>query len=93
MVETFYSNNGVPLDEDIYWNYADRYDVVSTPLLDDNDENYHEFYIQDNYSTAKLHTYREPRFYSTIGFDGGKWFSLETTNINNIPYLDFLAFL
>ena len=33
MVETFYSNNGVPLNEDIYWNYADRYDVVSTCLL------------------------------------------------------------
>ena len=61
MVETFYSNNGVPLNEDIYWNYADRYDVVSTPLLDDNNENYHEFYIEDNYNTAKLHTYREPR--------------------------------
>ncbi|MDC1310525.1 RagB/SusD family nutrient uptake outer membrane protein [Flavobacteriaceae bacterium] len=91
MVETFYSNNGVPLNEDIYWNYADRYDVVSTPLLDDNNENYHEFYIEDNYSTAKLHTYREPRFYSSIGFDGGKWFSLETTNINNIPYLDAKA--
>jgi len=91
MVETFYSNNGVPLNEDIYWNYADRYDVVSTPLLDDNNENYHEFYIEDNYNTAKLHTYREPRFYSTIGFDGGKWFSLETTNINNIPYLDAKA--
>jgi starch-binding outer membrane protein, SusD/RagB family len=91
MVETFYSNNGVPLNEDIYWNYADRYDVISTPLFDDNNENYHEFYIEDNYSTAKLHTYREPRFYSTIGFDGGKWFSLETTNINNIPYLDAKA--
>ena len=91
MVETFYSKNGVPLNEDIYWNYAERYDVVSTPLSDDNGENYHEFYIEDNYSTAKLHTYREPRFYSTIGFDGGKWFSLETTNINNIPYLDAKA--
>ncbi|MDC1492067.1 RagB/SusD family nutrient uptake outer membrane protein [Flavobacteriaceae bacterium] len=91
MVETFYSKNGVPINEDITWNYSNRYDVVSTPLLDDNDENYHEFYIEDNYSTAKLHTYREPRFYSTIGFDGGKWFSLETTNINNIPYLDAKA--
>ena len=91
MVETFYSKNGVPLNEDIYWNYSERYDVVSTPLFDDNGENYHEFYIEDNYSTAKLHTYREPRFYSTIGFDGGKWFSLETTNINNIPYLDAKA--
>jgi hypothetical protein len=91
MVETFYSKNGVPLNEDIYWNYAERYDVISTPILDDNGENYHEFYIEDNYNTAKLHTYREPRFYSTIGFDGGKWFSLETTNINNIPYLDAKA--
>jgi len=91
MVETFYSKNGVPINEDITWNYSNRYDVVSTPLLDENDENYHEFYIEDNYSTAKLHTYREPRFYSTIGFDGGKWFSLETTNINNIPYLDAKA--
>ena len=91
MVETFYTNNGVPIDEDVTWNYGNRYDVVSTPLLDDNAENYHEFYIEDNYSTAKLHTYREPRFYSTIGFDGGKWFSLETTNINNIPYLDAKA--
>ena len=91
MVETFYTNNGVPIDEDITWNYGSRYDVVSTPLLDDNNENYHEFYIEDNYSTSKLHTYREPRFYSTIGFDGGKWFSLETTNINNIPYLDAKA--
>ena len=91
MVETFYTNNGVPIDEDVTWNYGSRYDVVSTPLLDDNNENYHEFYIEDNYSTSKLHTYREPRFYSTIGFDGGKWFSLETTNINNIPYLDAKA--
>ena len=91
MVETFYTNNGVPIDEDVTWNYGNRYDVVSTPLLDDNAENYHEFYIEDNYSTAKLHTYREPRFYSSIGFDGGKWFSLETTNINSIPYLDAKA--
>ena len=91
MVETLYTNNGVPIDEDVTWNYGNRYDVVSTPLLDDNAENYHEFYIEDNYSTAKLHTYREPRFYSSIGFDGGKWFSLETTNINSIPYLDAKA--
>ena len=91
MVETFYTKNGVPIDEDISWDYGNRFDVTSTPLLDSNNENYHEFYIENDYSTAKLHTYREPRFYSTVGFDGGKWFSLETTNINNIPYLDAKA--
>tara|TARA_B100001057_G_scaffold204832_1_gene205529 strand:+ start:4105 stop:6048 length:1944 start_codon:yes stop_codon:yes gene_type:complete len=88
MVETFYTNNGVPIDEDITWDYGNRYNVIQTPIFDSNNNNYHEFYIEDDYYTAKLHTYREPRFYSSIGFDGGKWFSLETENINFIPHLN-----
>jgi hypothetical protein len=88
MAETFYTRNGVPIDEDISWEYGNRFDVVQTPILDADNENYHEFYIENNYATAKLHTFREPRFYSTLGFDGGKWFSLETENINNIPHLN-----
>ena len=91
MVETFYTNNGVPIDEDLTWDYGNRYDVIETPLFDSNNENFHEFYIEDDYYTAKLHTYREPRFYSSIGFDGGKWFSLETENINFIPHLNAKA--
>ena len=91
MVETFYTNNGVPIDEDLTWDYGTRYDVIQTPLFDSNNENFHEFYIEDDYYTAKLHTYREPRFYSSIGFDGGKWFSLETENINFIPHLNAKA--
>ena len=88
MVETFYTNNGVPIDEDNTWDYGNRYEVVQTPLYDSDNTNFHEFYIEDDYYTAKLHTYREPRFYSSIGFDGGKWFSLETENINFIPHLN-----
>ena len=91
MVETFYTRNGVPIDEDITWEYGNRFDVVQTPILDADNENYHEFYIEDDYATAKLHTFREPRFYSTLGFDGGKWFSLETENINFIPHLNAKA--
>jgi len=88
MVETFYTNNGVPIDEDTTWDYGNRYEVIQTPIFDSDNTNFHEFYIEDDYYTAKLHTYREPRFYSSIGFDGGKWFSLETENINFIPYLN-----
>ena len=88
MVETFYTNNGVPIDEDTTWDYGNRYEVVQTPVYDSDNTNFHEFYIEDDYYTAKLHTYREPRFYSSIGFDGGKWFSLETENINFIPHLN-----
>ena len=91
MVETFYTRNGVPIDEDISWEYGNRFDVVQTPILDADNENYHEFYIEDDYATAKLHTFREPRFYSSLGFDGGKWFSLETENMNFIPHLNAKA--
>ena len=87
MVETFYTNNGLPIDEDINWDYANRYNVTTTA----EDDQYHTYYIEDDYSTAKLHLFREPRFYSTIGFDGGKWFSLETTNIEEIPHLNAKA--
>ena len=54
MVETFYTNNGVPIDEDLTWDYGNRYDVIETPLFDSNNENFHEFYIEDDYYTAKL---------------------------------------
>jgi hypothetical protein len=91
MAETFYSRNGVPIDEDLSWDYGNRFDVIQTPILDADNLNYHEFYIENDYATAKLHTFREPRFYSTLGFDGGKWFSLETENINLIPHLNAKA--
>ena len=87
MVETFYSKNGVPINEDLNWNYDNRYDITS---ISGNDE-FHKYYIEQDYSTAELHLNREPRFYSTVGFDGGKWFSLETTNIEQIPHLNAKA--
>ena len=87
MVETFYTKNGVPINEDISWDYDNRYNVTSI----NDDDDYHQYYVESNYSTAKLHLNREPRFYSTIGFDGGKWFSLETPNVEQIPYLNAKA--
>lgn len=81
-VESFYSANGIPISEDKTWDYASRYDTVKITgqLADD-----HKYTLQSDYITARLHTYREPRFYAYVGFDGGKWFSLETTDDNNIP--------
>jgi hypothetical protein len=87
MVESFYTKNGVPISEDISWDYDNRFNVTTT----NDDDEFHKYYIESNYSTAKLHLDREPRFYATIGFDGGKWFSLETPNIEQIPYLNAKA--
>jgi hypothetical protein len=67
MAEQFYSNNGVPINEDKYYNYAARFDTIT--VGDD-----HYYYIPKGIVTAKLNTYREPRFYANLGFDGGYWF-------------------
>jgi hypothetical protein len=67
VAEVFYTKNGVPINEDKTWDYANRYKTRAsageTP-----------YYIRDGYTTANLHFDREPRFYATLGFDGGVWF-------------------
>ena len=69
IVEMFYSENGVPIDEDLAFDYGDRYGLTTVP-----DQLY---FMQPKFITAKLHLNREPRFYGSIGVDGGWWFGLE----------------
>ena len=88
MVEDFYTHRGVPINEDKFWDYTERYQLIQI-IGDIADQ--HKYTLQSDYTTAKLHTYREPRFYSFIGFDGGKWFSLETVSDEQIPYLNVKA--
>jgi hypothetical protein len=66
-VEVFYSDKGVPIDEDITYPYSTRYN------LREGDED-HKYYIQKGEKTAVLNFNREPRYYSTLGFDRGKWY-------------------
>ena len=66
VVEKFYSINGVPIDEDNSWAYADRYKMATA---DDAQPEY----VQTGYHTAGLNLHREPRFYANICFDGCYW--------------------
>ncbi len=66
-VELFYSDNGVPIEEDKEYDYAHRFDIRT------GDEE-HKYYIQKGEQTAAMNFDREPRFYSTLGFDRGKWY-------------------
>lgn len=66
IAEQFYSNNGVPINEDTEYNYADRY---QTSVADTD----HRHYIGVGQETANLHFNREPRFYAFLGFDRGIW--------------------
>jgi hypothetical protein len=65
MAETYYTRNGIPIDEDPYWEYDLRYETRA-----DTGE-WHKYYIGAGEITAKLNFYREPRFYAHLGFDRG----------------------
>lgn len=66
MAELFYSENGVPINEDIYFDYENRFNV-RTSLTEEND------YVRSGEQTAILHFNREPRFYASIAFDRGTY--------------------
>ena len=70
--EMFYSNNGVPIEEDNFYDYDNRYELVE-PTEDD------ALYAQTGPQmlTAGLHLNREYRFYGSIAFNGGWWYGLD----------------
>ncbi len=67
IVEMFYTENGLPIEEDKSWDYTARYQNGS-----ESDYKYNNV-VALNKDVLKLHLRREPRFYANIGFDGGIW--------------------
>jgi hypothetical protein len=72
MAELFYTKNGVPIEEDDTWDYANRFKPKATPA--------NSPYLIADYQTAGLHFDREPRFYADMAFDGAKWFMKNNTS-------------
>jgi len=66
MAELFYTNKGVPIDEDNSFDYSGRYDLTASPSS-------HKYYILTGFQAPKLHLNREARFYANLGFDGCVW--------------------
>jgi len=66
MAELYYSKNGVPIEEDVNFDYENRY-TLRTAVTAEND------YVRSGETTAKLHFDREPRFYASIAFDRGTY--------------------
>lgn len=67
VVENFYSKNGVPINEDKTWDYANRYELRTA--VDSN-----KYHLIPGYTTAILNFDREPRFYADLAFDGAIWY-------------------
>ena len=76
----FYSKNGVPIQEDKTWDYANRFQLKTG---DDNSK----YYIKSGYTTAAMNFDREPRYYASIGFDGGIWYGQGKYDDNDTWYV------
>jgi hypothetical protein len=78
IVEMFYTDRGLPIENDRYWDTINPYDLR-------NGGNSERWYIRRDYTTAKLNFNREPRFYAWLGFDGGIWYGQKTETNNPVP--------
>ena len=85
IAEMFYTENGVPLDEDKTRNIGDLYNLRTAKSKD-------KLYIREGRTTVDMHFDREPRFYAWVGFDGGVWFGAGQYNDKNATSLRYLAF-
>lgn len=72
-VEMFYTENGLPIDEDKTYDYENRYQIVDMPA--DYDHNHYTCKpaIKGTRRTMKLNLNREPRFFAWVSFHGGNY--------------------
>jgi len=66
VAEAYYTKNGLPIDEDLTFKYANRYSLARVTDAD----KYHAM-TGSTVMIPNLHLGREPRFYASIGFDRG----------------------
>ena len=76
IAEQFYTRNGLPIDMDAEFAGKDQF-----ALRTGDDKN--AYYIEKGYTTIQLNFDREPRFYASLGFDGGKWLG-QLGNFNDL---------
>ncbi|MDR3251486.1 MAG: RagB/SusD family nutrient uptake outer membrane protein [Tannerella sp.] len=81
LVETYYTRNGVPINEDKDFDYNSRYLTRMATRQD-------RWYIREGEETANLHFDREPRFYSSIGFDRAIWWGNGSYDFSDANYAD-----
>lgn len=82
VTEMFYTKNGVPLTED---KTRSNNGALRTATADD------ALMIRKDYVSASVNFDREPRYYSSLGFDGGVWYGQGSYNESNPDDLYYVA--
>ncbi|MBP1663013.1 MAG: SusD family protein [Bacteroidetes bacterium] len=78
VVDQFYTENGIPIEEDKTYNYSNRFSLIRVPVKD-------RLYFNSD-TTIRVpyyNTNREPRFYAYLGFDQGRYYSKEISDDRN----------
>lgn len=86
--ELFYSNNGVPIEEDKSFPYDSRF-TLDAQYLTRTD---HKYWVKQGYQTALFNINREPRYYGSIAFDGGNWYGFGVTDQNSQYFTRYASF-
>lgn len=71
VAERYYTNNGLPMNEDLSYNYLSRYDITTTPIETDAEFDKLRGVLQPGYEVVELYKNREMRFYANLGITGG----------------------
>jgi len=85
MAERFYTNNGVPIDQDLTYDLENKYKVITTPGSEDPEYKDLKGIMQPGSETVELYMNREPRFYADLGITGGYW-RTHGVRINTMMY-------
>lgn len=67
IAEMYYSKSGVPIDEDVNYDYSNRFKLKKA-IQDD------KYHVEVGQQTALLNFDRETRFYADLAFDRGVWY-------------------
>ena len=73
MIERYYTENGLPLSEDMNYNPDYRYTSTVTPLSTEEEYDKYAGIMQPDMETMYLYMNRELRFYANLGITGGYW--------------------
>ncbi|MBO9593915.1 MAG: RagB/SusD family nutrient uptake outer membrane protein [Niabella sp.] len=82
--EIFYTKNGVPINEDPTWDYANRYTTLKTVPAEQRS------IMKPNYTTSSFNMDREYRFYADLVFDGASYFMTQRPSETNLLYIPTL---
>ncbi|HEY9560313.1 MAG TPA: RagB/SusD family nutrient uptake outer membrane protein [Anseongella sp.] len=85
MAERYYTENGLPISEDLTFDMNTRHEIITTPGAAEPEYQELDGIMQPGAETIRLYMNREPRFYANLGITGGYW-RAHTVRINTMMY-------